>query len=133
MPTEETRRAVLDYYDCWKRGGAIDRERLRALLAADLDFESPVGGRSGAESFLEGVGRFATTLKELRMLSTHIAESEAAVLYDCTLTAPTPLLRLAEFFRVEHGKITSIRLVFDATEYRRPAEPRGVAARTSFE
>lgn len=44
-----------------------------------------------------------------------------AVLYDCELTRPAGTHRFAEFFRVEDGRITELRLLFDATEYRKLA------------
>jgi hypothetical protein len=119
MSTDSTTRIIHAYYDCWKRGGAIDQAGLRALLAPDLDFESSVGRRSGVDSFLQGIARFATTVTGHHILSMHCTETEAAVLYDCDLTAPMPLLRTAEFFDVAHGRIARIRLVFDATEYKR--------------
>jgi hypothetical protein len=40
-------------------------------------------------------------------------------LYDCELTRPVSTLRCAEFFRVAGDRIEAIRLLFDATEYRK--------------
>jgi hypothetical protein len=40
----------------------------------------------------------------------------AALLYDAEI--PGGSMRFAEFFRVEHGRITSIKLLYDAAQYR---------------
>jgi hypothetical protein len=120
MTTDKTLELVRAYYDGWKGGDhALDEARIRALLAPDLAFESPVNQRQGADSFMVGLGRFSTTLKARRMLQIVTAGAEAAALYDCDLTGPVNTLRCAEFFRVAGDQIESIRLVFDATEYRK--------------
>jgi len=40
----------------------------------------------------------------------------AAVLYEAEM--PGGSMRFAEFFRVEHGRIASIKLLYDAAQYR---------------
>jgi hypothetical protein len=119
MTTEKTLELVRAYYDGWKGGDAYDETRLRALLAPNLAFESPLNQRQGADSFMVGLGGFVTTLKTRRMLQIVAAGDEAAALYDCELTRPVNTLRCAEFFRVAGNRIESIRLLFDATEYRK--------------
>jgi hypothetical protein len=121
MANSDTPEVVLDYYDSWKNGiGSFDEMRLRGILAADLKFEGPIAGKkNGAEDFLSGLIPFVKTLKAHRILQTLHAGNEAAVLYDCDLTAPSGTFRFAEFFRVERDKIQEIKLVFDATESRK--------------
>jgi hypothetical protein len=120
MSTQETTRIVNAYYDCWKHGGRdIDAARLRLLVAPQLTFESSLSRANDVETFISGLARFAMTLKSHRILNLHCLENEASALYDCALTGPTPLLRTAEFFQIEHGKIQGIKLIFDATEFRK--------------
>jgi SnoaL-like domain len=119
MTTEKTLEIVHAYYDGWQGAGAYDEARIRALLAPNLGFESPVNERRGADSFMVGLGGFVTTVKSRRMLQIVAAGDEAAALYDCELTRPVNTLRCAEFFRVVGNRIESIRLLFDATAYRK--------------
>jgi hypothetical protein len=83
-----------------------------------LVFESPTGRKEKLDDFLPGLARFVKTLKAQRMLQLFAVAGEAAAIYDCELTTPVSLLRYAEIFRVEGERITSIRLVFDASAYR---------------
>lgn len=82
-------------------------------------FESPAGKKTRLDDFLPGLLRFTKTLQRQHMLQLFAVGDEAAAIYDCSLTAPVDTLRCAEFFRVEGDKISSIRLVFDATAYQR--------------
>jgi hypothetical protein len=123
MTTDNTRALVQVYYDCWKQGaGAYDQTRLRKLIAPKLEFASPITPRADAEAFFVGLGRFIKTLKSLHGLQLIAAGDEAAALYDCELieSAPVRTLRCAEFFQISGERIQTIRLVFDASEYRKP-------------
>jgi ketosteroid isomerase-like protein len=120
---ENTIMIVHRYYDTFRQGGAtFDAARLLELLAPDVLFEAPlVGRRSGAQALVPGVERFAKTVTSFRLIQELCTGSEMAVLYDCDLTRPAGTHRFAEFFRVENGRITELRLLFDATEYRKLA------------
>lgn len=123
MPTETTLATVHAYYDTFRHGGAsFDSARLLALLKPDLVFEAPlVGRRVGAEALVPGVERFARSLRSFQLVQELWVGSEVAVLYDCELTRPAGRHRFAEFFRVEGDRIAELRLLFDATEYRKLA------------
>jgi ketosteroid isomerase-like protein len=120
VANDRTAALVRAYYDTWQIGmGSFDEGRLRDLLAEDFVYEGPIAGRRpGVESFLIGLGRFASTLKRLRMLQQLYAEGESAAVYDCDLTSPAGTFRFAEFLRVKDDKIQEVKLVFDATQFR---------------
>jgi hypothetical protein len=105
---------VREYYDTLTR---FDPARLRAILAPELVFEGPIAGRRvGAEGFVKGASGFAQAVKRVDMLHLLDSGEEAAALYDAELPGGT--VRFAEFFAVEDGRIRSLRLLYDAAEYR---------------
>ena len=55
-------------------------------------------------------------MRSLNMVHQLYAGNTAATLYDAEMPGGTD--RIAEFFRGEDGKIQTLRLVYDATEYR---------------
>jgi ketosteroid isomerase-like protein len=116
--TDTTEQLVHAYYDILKDGMAsFDEERLRAILAPDLAFEGPIAGNVvGAERFITGVSGFAGTMRGLTMVHQVRAGDEAAALYDAEMPGGT--VRFAEFFQVAEGRIQSLRLLYDASEYR---------------
>jgi hypothetical protein len=123
MTTERTKDLVRAYYEGWKGGTErFDEQKLRAVLVPNVAFESPLSRRDDASGLVEGIARFAKTIKAIHFHQTIVTGNEAAVVYDCELTAPVPTLRCAEFFRVEGDRIAAIRLVFDASGYRQPAK-----------
>jgi ketosteroid isomerase-like protein len=109
------------YYDSWKRGiQSFDATTVRSLFASDLVYEGPiVERRIGFDAFLPGLTRFVQSVRSFSLIQELQGEGEAAVLYDCDLTLPAGKHRFAEFFRVRDGKITELRLLYDATEYRK--------------
>jgi SnoaL-like domain len=110
--------AVQAYYDTLQRGMAsFAPDRLRAILTPDLVFEGPIAGRHvGVEPFIAGVSGFAETTRGLTVLHQLRNRDSAATLYDAQMPGGT--VRFAEFLQLEAGRIQSIRLVYDATEYR---------------
>jgi len=126
MATVTNTDLITAYYDTWKNGiASFDEARLRGMLAPDFVYEGPIAGRRpGADSFVRGLMAFVKTLKAVRMLSELRVGNEAAFLYDCDVSQPAGTFRFAEFLRVDNAKIQEIRLVFDATEFRRLAATR---------
>jgi hypothetical protein len=80
-------------------------------------FEGPIAGRVvGVERFISGVSGFIETVRSVSMLRQLYTEGMAAALYDAEM--PGGAVRFAEFFQIVGGKIQSIELVYDPTEYR---------------
>jgi ketosteroid isomerase-like protein len=118
---------VNGYYESWSNGAsAFDESHLRSVLHPDLEFYGPLAGhRTGAEPFIKGVADIARALKSFRMIQRIDGDDQAAALYECELSRPEGTFHFAEFFRVEDGRIRSLNLMYDGTEFRKlaPAPP----------
>jgi ketosteroid isomerase-like protein len=117
--TSETAELVRAYYDSWRNGiASFDRDTLTRILAEDLDFEGPIAGkRRGAAGFIGGLQRFVEGLQKPIDVQQQVESAgEAAVLYEAEI--PGGAMRFAEFFRVQGGRIGSIKLLYDAAQYR---------------
>jgi ketosteroid isomerase-like protein len=115
----EAAELIADYYASWKEGiSTFDEARVRGVLAENLDFEGPIAGkRQGAAGFVGGLKRFVEGLRApIHFLQEIHSSDQAAVLYDADL--PEGTMRFAEFFRVGEGRIQSIKLLYDAAQYR---------------
>jgi hypothetical protein len=115
----QTAELIGDYYDSWKDGiSSFDEGRVRGVLVETLDFEGPIAGkRQGAAGFVGGLKRFVEGLRApIRILQDIKSGNQAAVLYDADL--PEGTMRFAEFFQVGAGRIQSIKLLYDAAQYR---------------
>ena len=112
----ETRQLVERYHEAWTSG---DFTTARICLTDDLDFRGSIDAFSNADTFLEAVKRFRRMVNGVTLLQSYYDDEGAALLYDCDTASPAGVIRTAEFFRVANYKITSIRLVFDASELRK--------------
>jgi hypothetical protein len=111
-----TKQIVTNYHNAWTSG---DITKARAYLADDLDFQGSIDTFRRADDFIVGLTMFQSMLRGINLIQSFFSENGAALLYDCDTMSPAGVIRTAEFFTVRDGKITSIRLVFDATELRK--------------
>ena len=112
----DAKQVITNYHDAWTKG---DMQTARLYLTDDLDFQGSIDAFRKADDFVIALTMFQTMLRGVNLIQSFFSESGAALLYDCDTMSPAGVLRTAEFFTVKGGKITSIRLVFDATELRK--------------
>jgi len=112
----DTQQIVMRYHNAWIGG---DMKAARACLADDLDFQGSIETFRRADDFIVAFTGFQKMLRGVNVIQSFFSEKQAALLYDCDTMSPAGVIRTAEFFTVIDGKITSIRLIFDATELRK--------------
>jgi ketosteroid isomerase-like protein len=112
----ETKQVITNYHNAWTSG---DMQAARALLADDLDFQGSIERFQRADDFVGALTMFQKMTRRVNIIHAFYSANEAALLYDCDTMSPAGVIRTAEFFTVADGKITSIKLVFDATELRK--------------
>ena len=111
-----TRELVETYHQAWTTGDFVTARR---CLADDLDFKGSIDTFQRAEDFVGALERFQTMLRGVKLLKKFFDQRGAALLYDCDTVSPAGVIRTAEFFSIDSGKIKEIRLVFDASELRK--------------
>ncbi|MFP3462719.1 nuclear transport factor 2 family protein [Arthrobacter globiformis] len=88
----------------------------RTLLADGLEFEGPLAGkRTGAGGFCQGVKGFIANVSDIDVIQEVHGLDGSAILYDARMPGGT--VRFAEFFSISDGKITALRLHYDAADY----------------
>ena len=112
----DAKQVITNYHNAWTKG---DMQTARLYLTDDLDFQGSIDSFRKADDFVAALTMFQKMLRGVNLIQSFFSESGAALLYDCDTMSPAGVLRTAEFFTVTGGKITSIRLVFDATELRK--------------
>jgi ketosteroid isomerase-like protein len=111
-----TRQLIEAYHAAWTAG---DFDAARRCLADNLDFKGSIDTFEKADDFLAALKGFKSMVRETRLLKSYFNDHGGALLYDCDTATPAGVIRTSEFFSVEDGRITEIRLVFDATELRK--------------
>jgi hypothetical protein len=103
------------YFDAWK---ANDWPALRSLPADDAIFEGPLASLQGADKLLDGLERMAKIMTDIVVHKRFVDGPDVLTWFDLhTLVAPPA--PTANWSHVEDGKITAIRVTFDA----RPLAP----------
>jgi ketosteroid isomerase-like protein len=103
------------YFDAWK---ARDFSRLRSVLDDDVDFAGPLGHVRGADDCVRGVRGIAQIMTGLDVRKVFHDRDDVLTWFDLA-TSVAETVPVANWMHVQDGKITQIRVAFDA---------RGVAA-----
>jgi hypothetical protein len=107
-------RTVVDtYFAAWKRN---DFAGMRALLADTLEFAGPIDRFDNADAFQQAIQGLSQVKTDVRVLKTFVDGPDILSWYELEtrIASPAPV---AEWHHVEGGKITRIRVVFDARPF----------------
>ena len=98
------------YFDAWK---ARDFGRLRSVLADDVDFAGPLAKVKGGDGCLRGLQGMARIMTGLEVREVFEDGSDVLTWFDLA-TSVAETVPVANWMHVEDGKITRIRVAFDA-------------------
>jgi hypothetical protein len=112
----DARQLIETYHNAWTTG---DFATARRCLADNLDFKGSIDTFQKADDFLDALKGFKGMVRGVRLLKSYFDQNGGSLLYDCDTATPAGAIRTSEFFSVDNGKITEIRLVFDAAELRK--------------
>lgn len=108
--TTTTQHAVRAYHEARFQGDATAAAK---HLGSPFSFQSPFIASADTTGHLATLPGFVSIVTGVELISELYGESEATLVYDVhTTVAGTQ--RTAEHFRLEHGKIVSILLIFDS-------------------
>lgn len=108
--TELTRAAATTYFEAWRDR---DFDRLRAVLAPDVEFVGVMGVAQGADDCIAGLQGMAESIMTDLTLHASVVEGADAMTWFDLHTATTEPLPTVNWSHVEDGLITRIRVTFD--------------------
>jgi SnoaL-like domain len=100
------------YFDAWK---AKDFDTMRSLVAQDVSFEGPLATLVGTEDYMKGIQGLSQVISEIVIRKTFVDGQDVLTWYDMHTTVASPV-PVANWLHVEEGKITALRVAFDARE-----------------
>jgi ketosteroid isomerase-like protein len=106
----EPREIAATYFRAWKER---DFDALRAVLADDATFAGPLGRAEGAEAMRAGIERLSEIVTDVDVRKAFVDGPDVLTWFELHTTAapPTPV---ANWMHVEEGRITRVRVTFDA-------------------
>ncbi len=91
-----------------------------SVLADDFKFIGPVDQTNGKDAFLELSAGFIPLIAEQRMLTQFENDNSVCLIYEMDLNMPsgeTMTLKIADWVKVENGKMVEERIYYDAREF----------------
>ena len=98
------------YFDAWQ---ARDFARLRSVLADDVEFAGPLARVKGGDECLRGLRGMAQIMTGLEVRKVFRDGPDVLTWFDLA-TSVAETIPVANWMHVEDGKITRIRVAFDA-------------------
>ena len=98
------------YFDAWQ---ARDFARLRSVLADDVDFAGPLARVRGGDDCLRGLRSMAQITIGLQVRKVFHDGPDVLTWFDLA-TSVADTVPVANWMHVEDGKITRIKVAFDA-------------------
>jgi hypothetical protein len=111
----QTSRIVRAFHDARTSG---DYATAATHLAPAFSFQSPMLGFDDPTDYLASHAQFQQHVTGLDMISDLYGDDQATLIYDLHTATPAGTQRTAEHFELGDGKIASILLIFDASEWR---------------
>jgi hypothetical protein len=108
--TEDPRTLAATYFRSWKEKDFV---ALRSVLADDATFRGPLGSADDADTCVAGMKGMAQFITDIVIHKTFVDGADVLTWFDLhtSIAPPSPT---ANWSHVENGKITTIRVTFDA-------------------
>lgn len=107
---------ALAYFAAWQ---AHDWVALRAILADDVTFRGPLASLDDADSCLAGLEGMAQILTGIEVHKVFVDGPDVLTWFDLQTSVADPA-PTANWMHVEDGRITAIRVTFDARPFGGP-------------
>ena len=110
---DEVANVATTYFDTWKTN---DFDTMRSLVAEDVRFEGPLATLEGAEDYIKGIQGLSQVISDIVIQKIFVDGQDVLTWYDMHTTVASPVA-VANWLHVEEGKITALRVAFDAREF----------------
>ena len=105
---------VLSYQ---KALGKSDWDAARRHLRNNMKFKGPIAAYDKPEPYLEDIKKLHQIVEDVDMKKIFADGDDVCLLYDMKTNTPAGSAFICEWYQVAGGKISSIRVVFDATPF----------------
>jgi len=105
---------ALKYFEHWSKK---DYEGSADYLDENLSFKGPIDTFNNSKDYVQAITRLGKIVKEVRTKKTFIDGNDVCFVYDLVTNTPAGTSPCAEWIHVEHGKVRSIQVFFDARPF----------------
>lgn len=109
---DDAAKVATSYFDAWK---VNDFETMRSLVAEDVTFAGPLANLEGASDYIDGIKGMSQIKSDIVIRKVFVDGPDILTWFELHTTVASPV-PVANWLHVEEGKITSLRVAFDARE-----------------
>jgi hypothetical protein len=110
--SDDAAKVATAYFDAWK---VNNFDTMRALVADEVTFAGPLAQLEGAADYMEGINGMSQIKSDIVIRKTFVNGPDVLPWFDLHTTVASPV-PVANWLHIEDGKITSVRVAFDARE-----------------
>lgn len=108
-------KAVADgFFRAWTKG---DFDTARSLLHDDVNFAGPIDSFNDADAYIGALRGLSQIVQSTEEQKVFVDGNDVCVLYDLVTNTPAGTAPTAEWYRVRDGKISAVRVYFDARPF----------------
>src|SRR5712691_127303 len=97
--------------------GKGDFATARTLMQDNMSFQGPLDTFNTADQYLEAARKLASIIQHVDVKKVFVNGDDVCVLYDMVTNTPAGTAFIAEWYRVDGGKISALHAVFDARPF----------------
>lgn len=109
---DDAGRVATTYFDAWK---VNDFDTMQSLVDENVTFAGPLAQLEGVEDYMQGIKGMSQIKTDIVIQKVFVDGPDVLTWFDLHTTVASPV-PVANWLRVEGGRITSLRVAFDARE-----------------
>ncbi len=116
-------KAIADkFFKAWTTG---DFDTARFLLHDDVSFRGPIDAFNNADAYIGALRGLSQIVKAAEEQKVFVDGNDVCVIYDLVTATPAGTAPTAEWYHLRNGKISSVRVFFDARPFAPMFEQQG--------
>ena len=121
MSATDSKAIVDKFFDAWTSG---DFKTVRSLVHDDVSYSDPIDQFDTHDAYIGSLQRFSQVMKAAEVQHVFVDGTDVCVIYDLVTNTPIPPSPTAEWFHLRDGKISDMRVIFDARPFAAMSEKR---------
>lgn len=122
MAKSDPRSVAERFQKAWTSG---DFDSARGLLHDDVSFEGPIDSFDKADDYIEALRGLSKIVKATETQKVFVDRNDVCVVYNLVTNTPAGTSPTVEWYHLRDGKISSLRVYFDARPFAAMIEQRG--------
>jgi ketosteroid isomerase-like protein len=102
------------FFEAWTTG---DFDTARSLLHDDVSFAGPLDRFDSADAYIAALSGLSPMVRAVEERKVFVDGDDVCVIYDLVTNSPAGTAPTAEWYHVRAGRISSVRVFFDARPF----------------